>query len=243
MKNKHLYTVIFTFMSLCLMAQSKKFTVKSFKKIIISPHIEVEFKKGDNELVEIIENHSGLNIDVKGKTLHLYLNDAKISSPTKKIKVNGHTQKVPIYKETLVKAIITYKNVETFALRGEQDFLFKSPIVQDKLTLNIYGEPDVTLENIELKKMKTTLYGAGKFSIAKGKVDEQKYTVYGEARIKVSEVKSNQTKVLAYGDANVKVNVSERLKVTSYGEAKVYYKGSPKISKGIIIGSTIIEAL
>lgn len=243
MKNKHILATIFIFMSLCLMAQSKKFTVKSFKKVIISPHIEVEFKKGDKELVEIIENHSDLNIDVKGKTLHLYLNDAKITSPTKKVKVNGHTQKVPIYKGTLVKAVITYKNVETFALRGEEDFLFKTPIEQDKLTLNVYGEPKVVIEKVALKKLKTTLYGASKFAIKEGSINEQKYTVYGEARIKVSKIKSKQTKVVAYGAANVKVNTSERLKVTSYGEARVYYKGNPKISKGIIIGDTTIESL
>lgn len=243
MKTKYLIFKILICIPLWITAQSKTFTVESFKKVIVSPHIEVVFKKGNEEKVEIIENHSALNIEVKSKTLHLYLNDAKITSPTKKIKVNGHTQKVPIYKGTLVKAVITYKNVETFALRGEEDFLFKSPIEQNKLTLNVYGEPKVVLEKVALKKLKTTLYGASKFTIKEGNINEQKYTVYGEARIKVSKIESKQTKVVAYGAANVKVNASERLKVTSYGEARVYYKGSPKISKGIIIGDTTIEAL
>lgn len=243
MKIKYVVLILWMCTPLWLLGQSKTLTVESFKKVIISPHIEVTFKKGTEEKVEIIENHSALNIDVKSKTLHLYLNDAKITSPTKKVKVNGYMQKVPMYKGRLVKAIITYKEVETFALRGEEDFHFASPLEQDKLTLTIYGEPKVVMENIQVKKMKTTLYGASKFAIKKGNVKEQKYTVYGEARIKVAEVKSSQTKIVAYGSANVKVNVSDRLKVTSYGEAKVYYKGSPKVSKGIVIGDTHIEAL
>ncbi|WP_299104477.1 DUF2807 domain-containing protein [uncultured Tenacibaculum sp.] len=243
MKTKHLIFKILLCIPLLVGAQSKTFTVESFKKVIVSPHIEVTFKKGTQEKVEIIENHSALNIDVKSKTLHLYLNDAKITSPTKKIKVNGATQKVPIYRGTLVKAVVTYKDVETFSLRGEEDFLFKSPIDQDKLTLNVYGESKVVVEKMTLNKLKTTLYGASKFIINAGTVNEQKYTVYGEAKIKVSQVKSKQTKIVAYGAANVKVNTSDRLKVTSYGEAKVYYKGSPKVSKGIVIGDTTIEAL
>ncbi|CAL2102988.1 conserved protein of unknown function [Tenacibaculum sp. 190130A14a] len=243
MKTKYIVLLLWMCTPLWLLGQSKTLTVENFKKVIVSPHIEVEFKKGTKESVEIIENHSALNIDVKGKTLHLYLNDAKITSPTKKMKVNGYMQKVPIYKGRLVKAVITYKEVETFALRGEEDFYFASALEQDKLTLTVYGEPEVVIEKVQVNKMKTTLYGASKFTIKKGSVKEQKYTVYGEARIKVAEVKSSQTKIVAHGSANVKINVSDRLKVTSYGETKVYYRGSPKVSKGIVIGDTLIEAL
>lgn len=240
---KFINTILLLCITLIVNAQNETVTVNEFNKITISPHIEVEFKKGNKQQIEIIENHTALNIKVKGKTLHLYLNGAKITSPTRKEKVNNYMQNVPIYKGTLVKAVITYTNLNSVSLRGEQQFLFTTCINQNEFKLKTYGEPKVVVKKALLTKFKATLYGEGYLKIKEGDIKNQKITVYGEGKVTTSNVKNEETKLTAYGDANFKITTSKKLKVTSFGEANVLYKGNPKISKGIVVGDTTIEKL
>ena len=50
-----------------------------------------------------------------------------------------------------------------------------------------------------------------------------------------------ETRLTAYGDGTFQFNVSEHLKITSYGEATINYSGSPNLNKGIVIGETKIS--
>ncbi|MCK5677170.1 MAG: hypothetical protein KAH72_01660 [Flavobacteriaceae bacterium] len=49
--------------------------------------------------------------------------------------------------------------------------------------------------------------------------------------------------ITLYGESNVNINVTQDMKVTSYGEANIKYRGNPKINKGIVIGETTIEKI
>jgi hypothetical protein len=53
-------------------------------------------------------------------------------------------------------------------------------------------------------------------------------------------VENTETKLTAYGDGTFQFNVSEKLKITSYGAATINYSGSPNLTKGIVIGETKI---
>ena len=88
MKSSLMLFVLFAGLNMAL-AQSKTYDVKSFEEVIISPHIEVVFEKSDTEAVvieNINESYDKLNVEVKGKTLHIYLDDAKVYTKSKKIK-------------------------------------------------------------------------------------------------------------------------------------------------------------
>ena len=227
-------------------AQVKTVHVESFDKIIISPHIEVVFTKGTEEKV-IVEEISipleKLNIGVNNNTLHVYLEGAKITSPTKKEKKNGEKQKVSIYKGTIAKITVSYKAVETFALRGEERMVFNSPIEQEKCKFNIYGESQVYINKVTIDDLKVTIYGESLLEIAEGSTYQQKLTAYGESTINILNVDNDITRVTAYGDSNFQFNVSERVKITAYGEPTIAYSGKGKLSKGIFIGSATIKRL
>lgn len=239
---------IFTIISLFLFsnqssAQSKVIDVETFDKIVVSPHIEVIFKKGDKESVSVesitvpIEK---LNVEVKKNTLNLFLEGAKIVTDTKKEYINGYKTKTSIYKGTVARVIITYKNINSLDLRGEERFEFESYINSKKLRLAIFGESQVYFNEVAINSLLVSIYGESYLEIKQGKIENQKFTAYGESKVNTMNVESKETKLTAYGDGTFQFNVSEKLKITSYGEATINYSGNPTLNKGIVIGETKI---
>lgn len=240
---------IFTFtlllVSMASFAQQNIIAVKSFNKVIVSPHIEVVFKAGEKE--EVIIEHSSepiekLHVEVKNNTLQLYLDGAQHTSK-KDLEYSSKNKNTPLYKGTVVKAIVVYKEAFTFSLRGEERILFESPIKSEKMTLNIYGESQVYMNDVTLKDLKVTIYGESFFKIEKGNIENQKIIAYGESNVNTLDAQSKSTKITAYGDGSFQFNVSDRLKIVSYGEPTVTYKGDATLDSGISIGEVEIVKL
>ena len=225
-------------------AQTKVIDVETFNEVVISPHIEVLFKEGKKESVTIdyitipVEK---LNIDVKKNTLNIYLEGAKITSPKKKETKNGNKLKTSIYKGTIARIIVTYKEINNLDLRGEERFVFESNLDLKKLQLKIYGESHVFLNEVNIKNLQVSIYGESYLEIKEGNVENQKFTAYGESKINTLNIENKETKLTAYGDGTFHFNVSEKLKITSYGEATINYSGNPSLSKGLVIGETKIK--
>jgi hypothetical protein len=227
-------------------SQLKEYTVDRFNKVIVSPHISVTFVKGDSESVTIhssTEPLEAMNVEVSGKTLHLYLDNAKTTTKREKVEMDGWSEKRAIYDGTVVQATVTYQVLDELSLRGEERFECKSPIEQSKFSLTIYGESEVYLEEVRLDTMNTTVYGESLMEISSGSIGRQKITAYGETRINTAQVSTVETKITAYGEGTYRIAAEDRLKVTCYGEATVEYVGSPDIDKGIIIGETTIRKI
>lgn len=239
-------TVAFLLFSNYTIAQSKVIDVETFDKIIISPHIQVVFKKGEKESVSIesiTEPIEKLNVIVKNNTLNLYLDGAKITADKEKEIINGYKRKIPIYKGTVVKAVITYKNINALDLRGEEKFVFESNLNTEKLRLKIYGESQVYINEANIQNFQVAIYGENYLEIKQGKIKHQKFTVYGESEVNTLNVKNMETKLTAYGDGIFQFNISEKFKITSFGEATINYTGSPNLQKGIVIGETSISKM
>ena len=220
--------------------------VKHFNKVIISPHIQVTFVEGDNEGVTI-DNSTVSNdkiiIEVKNNTLRIYLDGAKEIDKNQTTRENRYKQKHHIYNGTVVKATVTYKTMNVLSIRGDESQLCKSPIRGDKFTLRIYGESHVVLNEVNLGVLQTTVYGEGSLEIKSGVAKNQKYTSYGEGKINSLAVSGNTGQITAYGEANIRLNVSDEIKITSFGDSKLEYKGNPEISKGLNIGGTQISRI
>jgi len=247
MKNISFFLLLFSLLSVeYTQAQSDNIAVNHFDKVIVSPHIQVTFIEGNEESVSIQEisvSKDKLNIEVKGKTLRIYLDGAKEVTKNEKYNKNGKKRTRSLYKGTIVTATVTYKNIDELSLRGEEKFTCKSPIVQDDFRLKIYGESEITINKVELKTLRTTMYGESYIVIKEGTIGRQKFTGYGEAKINTLGAANKSTKITAYGEGSYRVNVSEELKVTAYGEATIAYTGTPNVNTGIIIGEATIQKI
>lgn len=220
-------------------SMAQNIAVAPFDKIIVSPHIEVKLVQGTEEAVTIEEAlvpKDKINLEVKGKTLRIYLEDAKEVTKNETVYQNGHKRKSPIYKGTQVKITITYTDLKELSVRGEETIVVESSLNREKFRLKVYGEPTVVLNELHLGVFKAILYGTGSVKISSGSVKEQRYTAYGEAKVDALQVRNHTTRITSYGAANFLINASEAIKVTAYGEAMVEYSGDPHIRKGLVFG-------
>ena len=246
MKNSIRISAIFLFLIAGLLgiAQDKEYTTSEFDKVIVSPHIEVEFVEGQTEKVEVLSNTeplSKLNVDVKNEVLHVYLDDARVSTKQTKTKGDNWTYKEGIYKGKVATLRITYVDLEECDIRGEEGAHFKSTIDRSAFKLAVYGESDVIVEDIQVNDLKVAIYGESHLTMKAGAVNHQKYVTYGESVVEASAVSSNETKITAYGEGEYFFKVENDLKVTSFGESLIYYVGNPELSKRIMLGETIVK--
>jgi len=227
------------------LAQTKK-PVDTFNKAIISPHIETTFVQGNENSVTILNNtlsDDKINIEVKGETLRVYLDDAKETTKHKKVVKNGMKMKVPIYKGKVLTILVTYKNLDNLSLRGEQRTVCESLIEVETFKLKTYGESQVTFNDININEFDVDIYGSSQLTIVKGNTINQNITAYGEGEINLAEVDNRRSKLKAYGEAQFRIKASERIKFTAYGEAELYYKGTAQIHRGLSFGDSKVERI
>lgn len=246
MKNlKHITIIALSLMSQVVLAQTTR-VVETFNKVIISPHIETTFVQGNEESVTILENTLSedlVNIEVKGETLRVYLEDAKMTTKHKKVVKNGVKMNVPIYKGKVLTIRVTYKSIDNLSLRGEQRTVCESLIDVENFDLKIYGESEVTFNEINIKDFDVDVYGESQLTIKKGKTENQHITAFGEGEINLVEVENETSKLKAYGEAQFRVQASQSIKFTAYGEAELYYKGKAEVSKGLSFGDSKINRI
>jgi hypothetical protein len=217
---------------------------RSFDKIIVSPHIEVTFKKGNEPSIIIVDINVPLEkfkYELEKGTLQVYLEGAKTYTKNKKIVTRNVERKVPLYKNRVVKLIITYVDINIFSLRGEEKITFQTPLIQQECKLRIYGKSEVTINEIKVDKLDVSIYGDSFLHIEKGIIHKQKIVAYGASKVMALNVLSKETKITSYGDGSFQFNASDKIKVTSYGEATVLYKGNAVLKKGIVIGESTIK--
>jgi hypothetical protein len=234
---------ILLFISLATYAQTTP--VEHFHKVIISPYIQATFVQGDQESVTIngiIVDSSKLHVEVKGGTLRLYLEGAK-DVPHNQRESDGDQQSHHLYPNHAVIATVVYRKLDALSLRGEETYLCESPLSVDKFNLHVYGSSRVIFTEVHIGAMHTTIYGESSLDIRSGAVNKQYYTCYGEGKINTTAITGHEGKITAYGEAEFRLNVSDRIRITAFGEAKLRYMGNPAITKGIHIGGVDMQKL
>jgi hypothetical protein len=225
-------------------AQEINKELKPFTRIIASPRIHVILEKGDQENIRLVYqdvSESRINILVKGRTLHLFLDGARKVEKTVKDYDSEHgSSRHGIYEGASVTAFVTYKQLDMLEIRGNQELTCRGEIIAPEFLLRAYGENEITLASLETAYFKTALYGKNKLKINNGKVSKQKYNLYGENKIDTQGMHCEYTSTRIFGEGKVRINSSEELRVNAFGEPKIYVDGGGYVNRRIVVGRTRI---
>ena len=217
--------------------------VQPFTRVIASPRVNLILKEGDEESVRLVYHRvdaEKINIEVRGKTLRLFLDDARV---TEKLHRVSRWEKRSVYEDVSVTAYVTYRQLKHIEVRGRQELTVLSPIHAEKFKLKAYGQNEITFASLKVGYLKTHLFGENKLTVSGGRVDYQKYKLFGENRINTEELKSYTTVATIYGESKVRLNIQDQLRVNSFGESQVSYNGDADVSRGLIFGRTEIRKL
>jgi hypothetical protein len=226
-------------------AQTIDKALPRFDKLVVSPLINVVLTEGREEHIRLeyagIESHK-INYEVKGKTLRLYLDDAKITVKNRKhYDEDGYEYKKPIYKNVHITAYVTYRQLRSLEVRGEEKVVCESPLVGDEFRLKIYGQSQVTLTSLEANHLSAYLYGENKLTIQSGNAETQKYRVYGENRIDTRNFTGKHISAGSIGESKLSLHASGELRVTTVGESVVHNAGDGQTSKRLTIGNANVQ--
>ncbi|MEN0050895.1 MAG: DUF2807 domain-containing protein [Bacteroidota bacterium] len=239
-------TVFITILIVCqtLSAQSKDIQTSSFDKIIISPNINVTLVEAEESSVRI-DRHSipleKINVEVKGKTLRLFLEDAKITTKTRKERGRNYKMDIPIYKGGEVTATIFYTNLKKISIRGEEEVVCESPIKRDRLKVKMYGEAEFIVENLEVEKLKVALFGENYFEVKDGFAKTQTLRTFGENEVNLRRLNNKLSVVRGYGENEYKISADNAIRFSSLGEASIAYSGDANFRKMIVLGETEVR--
>lgn len=217
--------------------------LKSFRKIIVSPKVNLILEKGDKANIRLVyDNVSAdkINIEVQGHTLRIYLDDAKVTERSERI---NDYEKRSMYHDAIVTAYVTYTELEHLEIRGNQELTCNGPIRAERFTLKAYGENEISLASVKTDYMKTSLYGENDLKIKGGKAEYQKYKLFGENKIDTQDLKSYSATMNTYGESRIKLSTQDQLRVNAFGESQISYNGDASVNKGLIFGHTRISKL
>ena len=226
-----------------LQAQEIDKPLASFNKIVVSPKINLILTQGDTEHIRLVYANitpDKINIDVDGRTLRLFLDDARIYETTKR---SHHASREGIYRDVVITACVTYKAIRALEIRGDQELICNGELNSRQFTLKAYGENEIRLSSVSSTYFKTSLYGANDLKINGGQVKNQQYRLFGENKIDTRALHAINTTATLYGESRIKLTTTDELKVNSFGEGLVYYQGDAIVSKGFIFGRPQIARL
>jgi hypothetical protein len=215
--------------------------LKPFTKIVASPRINLVLQKGNRENIRVVYNDvskNKINISVRGKTLQIFLDDARRVEKTESH--NGHGSRHGIYEGVAVTAYVTYHELEALEIRGSQELICNDGIDTERFTLKAYGENEITLASLKTEFFKASLYGENKLTIKGGKVIEQKYRLYGQNKINTLELKSAYTSTSIFGEGTLRITSSEEVRVNAFGEPKIEVDGGAQVNRRLVFGRTSI---
>jgi hypothetical protein len=242
--NRFFLLLLLTCFTLGAQAQEEiKKDLKPFHRIVASPRVNLILKKGDSESIRLVYHgvsRSKINIEVHRKTLNIYLDNARKVEQMASYTDNYNSRK-SIYAGASITAYVTYKDIESLEIRGNQELTCEDALESEEFRLKAYGENEITLASLKTDYFKASLYGQNILKIHKGRVVEQKYKLYGENKIDTRDMRSAFASASIFGEGNVRINTSEEVRVDAFGEPSIYVNGGAHVNKRLVIGRTEIH--
>jgi hypothetical protein len=225
-------------------AQTLAKNLPHFDKVAVSPLITLVLEPGDQEGVRL--EYTGvapekIHYEVRGKTLRIYLDDAKLNVRERKYWREGTEYREPVYgKDVSVTAYVTYHQLRSIEKRGAEDVTCKGSLNADRLTLRLFGEIDAQLASVEARRFKASLFGENTLRVESGRAARQRYRSFGENAIDTRNVAGTITSTSLFGDSRLHLNASDEIRVTAFGESDVRFTGGGHLSKRLVFGEASI---
>jgi hypothetical protein len=216
--------------------------LKHFTRVVASPRVHVILNKGDHESIRLVYhnvNRNKINIDVRGRTLRIYLDGARKVEP-RKPREDQYASRESLYKGASVTAYVTYKALDMLEIRGEQELTCEDPIESEQFTLRAYGENEINLASLKTGYFKAKLYGENRLLIKKGRTIEQKYLLYGENIIDTRALQSDYISTSIFGEGSLKINSTEEVRINAVGEPSIQIDGGADVNRRLVIGKANI---
>ncbi len=224
-------------------AQEFEKKLSSFSRITVSPKINLILQKGDQESIRIIYsniNPGKINIEVEGNKLNLYLDQARIVDKRERTN-DDYNSKTSIYRDVEITAYVTYTQLKSLEVRGEQEVACRGLLENENFKLKVYGQSEITFDSLHTQKFKAVVYGENRIKINGGKAAHQRYRLYGENKIDTRLLASASVSTSIYGEGRLTVHASDEVRINAFGEPEVNVSGTSYINKGIIIGKADIR--
>lgn len=237
-------TVFFASLAVHSFGQEIEKKLEPFIGIVASPRINVILEKGDQESIRVIYKNvdpEKINIDVTGKTLRIYLDQARKVEPLKRGQYSRGTREA-MYEGVTVTAYVTYRDLETLEIRGNQELTCKDPLEAETFTLRAYGENEIHFTSLRTGFFKAKLYGQNDLQIDKGRTLEQKFILYGENKIDTKGMRSDYIITSIFGEGSLRINSAEEVRIDAFGEPRIYVDGGANINRRLVIGKANIIA-
>jgi hypothetical protein len=238
---KKLIILVLAVAAISANAQDIQQELKYFNRIIASPRIHLVLAKGDKESIRIEYQNvikSKINIEVRGKTLSIFLDNAR---KLEKLEDRDYGRSRWMYEGVTVTAYVTYTDLEGLEIRGNQSITCNTPIDSEEFRIRAYGENEITLASLKTEFFKASMYGENRLKIENGKVIEQKYKLYGENKIDTREMKSAFTSTSIFGEGDLKVTSTDHVRVDAFGEPTIYVNGGADVNKRLVFGKAYIR--
>ena len=149
------------------------------------------------------------------------MDDARILDKHKRTHDESYSANISIYRDAVITAYVTYRELKVLDVRGEEEVSCDS--------------------SIDTEKFKAVLYGENKLKIKEGQTGHQRYRLYGANKIDTRSLSSETISTTIYGEGRLSVNATNEVRINAFGEPEVNVSGTSHISRGIVIGRTDIR--
>jgi hypothetical protein len=228
-------------------AQSLTRELPVFDKIAVSPLIHLVLEKGEQEGVRLEYNGiepEKINCKVEGKTLRIYLEDARMTVKNRTYYRDGNEYREPVYgNHVTVTAYVTYRQLRSIEKRGSESVTCGTPLEARKFTLRLFGENQADLATVESPRLKAALFGENKLTIGVGQSERQRYRTFGENTIDARKVTGSITSTSSFGENQFRLNASDQIRVMAFGETNLTYTGGGHLTRRLVVGESSIRSI
>lgn len=229
---------------------TKEISISDFDAIEVGGNISFENKsfnsgmKKNNKLNYSQQNgKSTLSITID-ENLFSYL---EIQSANGKLSIKSKNREKLIPTQFIVQA--SSKEIQKVSLSGSMDFIAKTPLKSDYLTVSVSGAGDVIIDkradinsilfsisgagdvkasNLYCKEFEGKVSGAGDIDL-KGKAEKAKFSVSGAGDVSAYDFEAENVSASVSGAGDIKVYASKTLNASVSGIGDIRYKGNPEV--------------